>query len=161
MRITLTPGEYQHAAYAGFVRQAQNLCAGRVDAHGYRGAGYDIHIVGAVGEFVVARALGVFWAGPGTLRAPDVELGLLQVRSALRPDSRLIIHPSDPDDAPFVLVTGSGLVYDVRGWLMGHAAKDRRWWADPTGSRPAYFVPQGHLQPLTTLVEVAYAHQRD
>ncbi len=153
MRITLTPAEYQHAAYAGFVRQAQNLCAGRVDAHGYSGSGYDIHILGAVGEFVVARALDVFWSGPGTLRAPDV--GLLQVRTATRADSRLIVHPTDPDDAPFVLVTGSGLTYVVRGWLLGQDAKQPHWWADPTRSqRPAYFVPQAALRPVATLIGV-------
>ena len=151
MQITLAPAEFQHAAYAGFMRQTQNLCVGRNDAHGYHGTGYDIHILGAVGEYVVARALAVFWPGPGLLRAPDV--GPIQVRTATRLDSRLIIHPSDPDDAPFVLVTGAGLSYEVRGWMWGLNAKQPMWWTDPTGKRPAYFVPQKHLYDITALRE--------
>lgn len=153
MRITLTPGEYQHAAYAGFVRQVQNICAGRTDAHAYTGGGYDIHVLGAVGEFVVARALGRFWAGPGALRAADVGMGAggLQVRTSHRPDARLIVHPGDPNDDVFVLVTGTALAYTISGWLLGRDAKQRAYWTDPAGGRPAYFVPRAALRSIDQL----------
>lgn len=147
--VTLTPSEYLFAAHAGFLRQATNVCRGRRDAYGYVGSGYDIHVLGAVGEFVVARALGLFWSGPGTLRAPDV--ASLQVRTRSRSHYELIVHPDDDDDAAFVLVTGGGLQYHVHGWIEGRLAKKREWWRDPAGGRPAYFVPQRELWPLDNL----------
>lgn len=147
--ITLTPAEYVHAAQAGFLRQAANVCRGRRDAHGYSGDGYDIHVLGAVGEYVVARALGLFWAGPGRLAAPDV--GTLQVRTRSQADYDLIVHPRDADDAVFVLVTGQELRYVVRGWMYGRDAKQRHFWRDPAGNRPAFFVPQACLRRIEEL----------
>lgn len=150
LAVALTPNQYLFAAQAGFLRQASNVCKGRQDAHGYAGGGYDIHVLGAVGEFVVAQALNLFWAGPGTLRAPDV--GRLQVRTRSRSHYELIVHDGDDDDAAFVLVTGQGLSYQVHGWMYGLEAKARRYWRDPAGGRPAFFVPQADLRPMDLLL---------
>lgn len=150
-QITLKPAEYFHAAYAGFFRQATNICRGRVDAYNFNGNGYDVHVLGAIGEYVVARTLGIFWSGPGTLRASDVGRHI-QVRTRSRHDYELIVHPNDEDDAPFVLVTGQGLDYVVHGWIMGRDGKQREWWNDPARGRPAYFVPHTALRAMEELV---------
>lgn len=155
LAVTLSASEYLFAAQAGFLRQASNVCKGRVDAHGYQGSGYDIHVLGAVGEFVVARALGLFWAGPGTLRASDV--GRLQVRTRSRSHYELIVHQSDDAGAAFVLVTGAALSYQVHGWCYGLEAQQRHYWRDPAGGRPAFFVPQSDLRPLELLTGIEVA----
>ena len=152
MHIRLTPAEYVHAAHAGFMRQASNTCKGRIDAYGYSGIGYDLHIQGAIAEFVVAKAMRLFWTGLSAVGASDV--AGLQVRSSANHNYRLIVHPGDPDDAPFVLVTGNSLEYVVRGWIYGSEAKQQQYWQEPVKGRPAYFVPQSDLHSIDELQEV-------
>jgi hypothetical protein len=149
MNITLSPLEYTHAAQAGFLRQAANICKGRADAYGFSGDGYNEHITGAIGEFVVSLALGLPWRGPGSLRAPDV--GQLQVRATQRPNGSLILHDGDNDADPFVLVTGSFPTFTVRGYIWGRQGKRPQFWNDQI-KRPAYFVPQSALRPLSDLI---------
>lgn len=156
--ITLTEAQFRHAALAGFLRQAENIVAGRRDGYGFTGDGWAAHILGAVGEYAVAAALGIHWPGPGTLRAPDV--GQLQVRTRNRHSYELIIHPADENAAAFVLVTtdpATPLVYRVHGWLLGRHGKRREWWNDPAGGRAAYFIPQASLRPLGELAGLRVA----
>ena len=148
--VTLEPLEYLYAANAGFLRQSSNIVRGRRDAHGYSGGGYDVHITGAVGEFVAAKGLGLFWAGPGTLRGHDV--GVIQVRSTDREDGCLILHRDDPDGVPFVLVTGRYPRFQVRGWTLGSEGKKEKWWSEKVPGRPAFFVPQSALADPVLLV---------
>lgn len=150
--VQITALEFVHAANAGFLRQASNLLHGRKDAHGFEGDGWKTHIEGAVGEFAVAKALGLFWPGVGRLRAPDV--GELQVRSTPHPGGRLVIHPGDKDGDAYVLVRGELLRYEVVGWLRAGEGKLDRHWRDPTGkSRSAYFVPAAELHDISLLVK--------
>lgn len=152
LHIRLTPAEYVHAAHAGFMRQASNTCRGRADAYGYSGIGYDIHIQGAIAEFVVAKAMRLFWTGLSAIGASDV--AGLQVRSSINHNYRLIVHPADPDTAPFVFITGSGLEYVIRGWLYGADAKQEQYWEETVKGRPAYFVPQSELRSIDELYDV-------
>ena len=142
--INLTPAQVIIAASAGVLRQAENLKLGREPAHG-AGAlnNWQIHIEGALGEYALSKFLNIYWPGKGQLRAPDV--GLVDVRTATRPDSRLILHPDDPDDRQFWLLTGVNGRYMVRGWCWGRDGKKQKFWTDPTGGRPAFFVPQSAL----------------
>lgn len=149
MNVKLTIKEYVFAAFAGFSRHTENLEAGRIDSRNREGDGYDAHVHGAVCEFVVAKALGIFWPGPGVLWSADVGGGI-QVRSTKREWGSLIVHKEDADKAPFVLVTGCLLNYDVRGWLYGHECKQQGWWSAGDG-RPAFFVPQTALKPIEEL----------
>lgn len=154
MQITLTPNQFQMAAYAGFLMRVENLHAGRRAAYGCL-SGFDAQILGAVGEYVVSLGMGWPWDGPGRLRAPDVNG--VDVRTSSRADGALIVHPRDPSDRAFILVTASPdpLTYHLRGWVWGREAKQRAYWADPAGGRAAYFVPQTALHPLAALGEVA------
>src|SRR5688572_3645476 len=136
------------AAQVGVMREVQNRRAGRVHAHGCGpDNGWSQHIEGAAGELAVAKALGLFWSGAvGNLAADDV--GPLQVRTTRVEAGCLIVHPSDPADRAFVLVTGQAPDFMLRGWIMGRHAKRHKWWADPAGGRPAFFVPQRALQDV-------------
>lgn len=148
--VKLRPLEYTFAAYAGFLRQSDNLLSGRRDAYGFNGQGYDAHVVGAVAEFVVAKVLDVCWSGPGALRSADVGRSI-QVRSSPRHANCLIVHPDNPDWLPFVFVTGCLLDYVVQGWLYGGEAKFHGWWREPHPGRGAYFVPSSALRGIETL----------
>jgi hypothetical protein len=150
--ITINNIEYMHAAHAGFLREAANVLAERYDTNAGQRDAYSTHILGAVGEYVAARALDIFWAGPGRLRAPDV--GPLQIRTGTKHTHSLILHPSDADDDVFVLVTGSVKHYRVHGWIYGRDGKRREYWKDPDTGRPAFFVPQSALNDIADLPAV-------
>lgn len=150
MTVTLSWTEVMTAAQVGVMRQVQNLREGRRHRFGAKDEdGWGMHIEGAAGELVVAKALGLYWPGVGRLRAADV--GELQVRTRSLPTYDLIVHPDDDDDAPCVLVTGRVPTFEVRGWLLGKDAKQPRYWKDPAGGRPAFFVPQPALHPMDAL----------
>ena len=151
IRVTLTWHEFFRAAQTGVTRQIQNLAKGRQDFNGApEERGWQFHIEGACGECAVARALNQYWSGNlGDLKADDV--GALQVRTRRLHDYGLILHKKDPDDRIFVLVTGVAPELWVRGWLYAHEGKLEKWWSDPAGGRPAYFVPASALHPMHRL----------
>lgn len=144
MRIELTPAEIMLGAEAGVMRQVENLKIGRKPAYG---AGtendWQLHIEGCLAEMAMAKYLGVYWAGKGKLRHPDV--GDMDVRTRSKSHYRLILHKEDPDDRVFWLMCGVNGKYDVVGWIRGRDGKQEQYWSDPAGGRPAYFVPQEHL----------------
>jgi hypothetical protein len=146
--VILTDSEMHIAATVGALRQIENIFKGRQHAYaGPRDASWQMHIEGAAGEQAFAKWSGRYWNGNlGDLDADDV--GHVQVRTTGRPDGRLILHPLDPDDRPFVLVTGISPRFVLRGWIRGSDGKQQQWWRDPVGGRPAYFVPQSALRPM-------------
>ena len=151
--VTLDRAEFVYAACRGVERQVDNVLAGRHDRYGGQQVEpYRAHVEGACGEYAVALYMGQPWDGAlGNLRAADVG-PTVQVRAGLEDHYRLILHPSDPDDHAFILVTGRAPRLTIRGWLLGREGKQQCWWQDPKGSRPAYFVPQSALQPISRAV---------
>ncbi len=149
--IKLTTKEIICGATMGVLRQVENLKLGRAPAHG-AGASNDwqIHIEGCLGEFAAAKELGRFPFGMPVFRGSDLG-GNLEVRTRSASWYDLILHPEDHDDARYVLVTGVNGEYDVRGWILGRDGKLDKYWADPAGGRPAFFVPQKALQPLSAI----------
>ena len=72
----------------------------------------------------------------------------------------LLLHPRDLDDAPYVLMTGGGGAYQVRGWIMGRDGKQEKYWGDRANqNRPAYWVPQSALNPIESHIDYITAHQ--
>lgn len=149
--VALSGSEFLQASMVGVMRQIQNIRAGRTDKHGCDPAnGWTPHVEGACGEMAVAKCFGLFWSGAvGNLRLDDV--GALQVRTAGSHTDRLILHPEDRDDRAFIHVTGLAPDFQIHGWMMGAEAKRPEWWSDPTGKRPAFFVPTASLRDLDTL----------
>ena len=150
--ISLAPFEILIAANVGIMRHTQNLKRRKSNAHGSTsGNDWQYHVEGALGEYAVARALGLFWNGSiGDLAASDV--GKYQVRTRSRDYYDLIIHPSDDDGDRFILVTGQNGEYELRGWILGQEGKMRGFWKDPASNgRHAYFVPQTMLNDMESL----------
>ena len=148
IEMELTSDELELAAMIACKRQIQNLFLGRCDAYGAkREGGWSLHIEGAAGEMAVAKWSRSWWAGNlGDLCADDV--GKVQVRTRSRHDYELPIHPSDPDDRAFILVTGLAPRFVLRGWIWGREGKRQEWWRDPAGGRPAFFVPHTAMRLL-------------
>lgn len=141
--VKLSMPEVMQAVIVGVMRQMHNIKAGNTHLYGgHEDQGWQYHIEGAMGELALAKHLGVFW-GIGLKGGADV--GRHQVRTTSRTGNRLIIHPDDADDERFYLVIGVNGKYQIMGWIMGRDAKDKKYWTDPTGSRPAYFVPSDDL----------------
>lgn len=144
VEVSLSPSEMMAAALAGVMRQVENCARSRTPRFGAGTASdWQLHIEGCLGEYVIAKFLGVFWPGKGKLRAADV--GEVDVRTRSRDHYELILHESDPDDRVFWLVCGANGKYRVKGWITGQDGKKPLYWKDPAGGRPAYFVPQSAL----------------
>lgn len=145
MNVSLTKDELMQAVIVAAQRNVDNLFNNRKDAHGAsRDNGWNLHIEGAAGEMAVAKYLNRYWYGNiGNLKANDV--GSHEVRTTPKHENRLIVHKSDPDDRYFILVTGLSPEFKIRGFMLGSDAKQEKYWSDPAGGRPAYFVPAGDL----------------
>jgi len=142
--IRLTLSEMQIAAHVGIQRQLQNLKNSARPAYGAGSSNdWQLHVEGALGEMALAKHLGIYWDGKGQMRAPDV--GCFDVRTRSRHTYDLIVHERDDDDRYIYLLTGGNGVYRFHGGIYARDAKDERYWRDPAGGRPAYFVPQNKL----------------
>lgn len=151
IRIHLTAAELNLAARMGCMRQISNLYKDRQDAYGCPlTVGWQVHIEGCAGELAVAKHLNLFWNGNfENLKADDV--GHFQVRTADSHGKRLILHDKDPDERPFILVTGMAPNFLIQGWIRAKDGKQSRYWSDPAGGRAAYFVPKEELRPMSEL----------
>lgn len=154
IEIKLTSQEILKGAMVGIMRQTENL---KKKAQPAYGAGskddWQLHIEGALGECALAKYLNVYWSGKGEMRNPDV--GPFDVRTRSRHDYELILHPNDPDERTFWLLTGSNGVYRIHGCIKGKDGKKKEFWKDPAGGRPAFFVPQSELTLRQEIQELA------
>lgn len=145
--VTLSWPEVHYGVGIGSRRQMFALQKNLQHANGLESSinDWSIHIEGACAEEAVAKYLNIFWSGSiGELLTPDV--GKFQVRSTPLAHGRLIVQKKDPDDAVFILATGTIPRFIIVGWMYGHEAKRGEWWCDPQGTnRHAYFVPQSAL----------------
>lgn len=150
---TLDTKEMLIAAQVGVIRQIENTKKARVPAHGQEpDRNYQDHIIGAMGEMVVAKALNLWWQGMFVFRGPDV---VVQVRTADGLRKRLILHPSDKDDEIFVHVRTDGLGYfELVGWIKAKDGKRPEYWSDPTKkNRHAFFVPNDKLNDMDSIFD--------
>lgn len=144
IEVKLTPAQMLIAAQVGVQRQVQNLARGNKDAHGASTeVGWQINIEGAMGEYALSKYLDKFWDGKGEWGLCDV--GDFDVRTRSRHYYDLIVHDSDDGDRFIFLITGLNGSYRIHGGMYAREAKQQKYWKDPAGGRPAYFVPQSDL----------------
>lgn len=141
IEVRLTPSEMLLAANAGVMRQIENLKSGKSrNTHGYDEKDpWGTHIEGCAGEMAVAKILNQYWKGKGERGERDV--GADDVRTSAEHHFRLILHPNDDSNVIFWHVTGRDGVYKIHGWVYAEEGKNPKYWQDPKGNRPAYFVP--------------------
>jgi hypothetical protein len=142
--IELTSAEIMMAAQAGIMRQVENI---KKKSQAYYGASttsdWQLHIEGCLGEFALSKFLNVWWGGKGNKRDTDVDI--YDVRTTPLHSNRLILHPDDPDDRVFWLLTGHNGSYKIQGWIKGRDGKQQKYWVDPKTNRPAFFIPSSDL----------------
>lgn len=151
--MRLTYAQISIASMVATMRHVNNRKHGRPQRYGMTKFVWDAEIESCCAEMAVAALLNLYWDG-GTLNCyteRDVG-GIVDVRWTDRANGRLILHKDDPDDVPFVLVTGTNGAYTIVGWLFARDGKRDEYWCDPTGEgRPAYFVPQKALRPVSEI----------
>ena len=110
---------------------------------------WENHIIGCIGEYCVAKHLGLFWNGSlGHLHAKDV--GDVQVRATSYYQGELMIHDEDLDNDVFVFVRGKGLVWTIHGWAWGRDVKQDKFWNIKI-KRHAYTVGPEILRDMAIL----------
>lgn len=132
-------------ATVGVTRQISSLRKGLKDSYGFKGDGWGAHIEGDCGELAAAKALNRYWGGSVDTFKRGGDVGPIQVRTRSKPHYELIVREDDPDDAIFVLLTGSCPTYEVVGTIKGSEAKQPEWLKTHGGRPPAYFVPHEAL----------------
>jgi hypothetical protein len=151
--VSLTAPELLIASNIGMMRRISNLkrniCA-KYGAPDKEGA-WEIDVIACMGEMAVAKHFNLFWAGSvNNFSAVDVG-GLIEVRTRRQSWHQLILHPADKDHLPYVLVHADPPAFDLIGWAYGADGKQDKYWSDPAGNRPAFFVPQADLRPIEML----------
>lgn len=153
MRVKLSAPEMALAAQLGCMRTINAITRQSRAAHGLtnQDVSWQLAIEGAMGEWAVAKALGVM---PAMTTLPTYTGDLaqrLEVRTTPRAQGRLILHASDPSDRPYFLAIGRDGTYTIAGWAWGYEGKRTEYWDDPGTGRPAFFVPQHQLHPLADI----------
>ena len=158
IHVLLNYQDYVHAAYGGFTRYVNNRANGKQETRGAsQENGWDIQINGALGEAVVARALGTFWA-PGHRGGADV--ANYQVRAT--PLRFLCLHDDDRHKGIYILARwnrDNSREWIVRGWLDAQDGVKPEYWSDKyNNGRPAYWVPETALRSIYDLPRISQAH---
>ena len=109
------------------------------------------YILGAVGEYAVAKYLGKFYDGNvGNLEAVDVG-GEYEVKTTPVPTGHLIIKPEAKEAKPFVLAVVEDMTVRLPGWMKGTDIKQEQYKRADQYGRVLYWVPQSDLHPMSTL----------
>ena len=109
------------------------------------------YILGAVGEYAVAKYLGKFYDGNvGNLEAVDVA-GEYEVKTTPVPTGHLIIKPEAKEAKPFVLAVVEDMMVRLPGWMKGADIKHEQYKRADQHGRASYWVPQSDLHPMSTL----------
>ena len=153
MKVILTEAEMHVAEAVGNLRQSEAVAKGLPDKHGLNPAlGKQVHILGACGEMAFCKALNLYWPCSVNVFKSESDVGSdIEIRTRSKDWYDLLVREDDPDNKNYVLVTGQGCIFNVRGWFKGGEAKRPRF-RKPYGNRePAYFVPQECLHSINEL----------
>lgn len=151
--VVLTPEELRICAWVGKMRQENAEKLHRAPGLGpSHASGGLLHIRGAECEFACSLMLNLSWRPAiGQIDQRDVG-GLIEVRSTVLQNGKLIIKPTD-DDAIFALIVKEGVTrFRFGGWIFSSEAK---LYPLVTGKGdPAHFIKQRDLWSLNDLKRV-------
>ena len=152
VNVHITAEEFARCVVVGMRRFVSSSVKGHNHASTYERTFYarlEEETVGAVGEYAFCKYHGYTWEeSVDTFHSvPDVGTKF-EVRATRRDDGCLIVRENDPEDRVYILVTGTAPEVVIRGWVWGREAKQPQFLKNPSGYRPAWFVPQGNLRKL-------------
>lgn len=161
LALELSGQEMVTAGTVGLRRHVAAIVKGKRPVHGAQGNGhpgaFDNHILGAMAEFAVARALNLFWAPNIGLTAKGDVGGLIEVRARTQDGTGLdlAIRPGDGTNSPHVLVHCDPPLFRIIGWIFAREAASiaGSCWNEKRG---LWFVPHVALRPMEELKQ--YIH---
>ena len=135
------------------VNEAKGL-RGRNGGASFGSKALEIHLLGAAGEMAVASYLGMksFLYQATEAERGSCDLPGIDVKTRSKANYDLIVQKNEPAEKKYVLVTIQDKTTLIHGWIHGGEAMQEKFWADPAGGRPAYFVGKEHLRPMETLL---------
>lgn len=144
LEVELDYPQIMMCVYAGGVRHLQFLKRGARPMYGKDvSTVWGEQIEGALSEYALAKHLNVHWEGVGVAGGND--LAEEEVRVTKLINGSLLLHPKDQDNKRYWLLTGENGKYTIHGYIYGKDGKQEKFWRDPVGGRPAFFVPQSAL----------------
>lgn len=155
--LTLSPADIIRADKIALLRQTVAEHYHRLGKNGAAAVGtaaLNLNIKGARAEHAFrnfVRGLGYKWNWfmENIYNIPDFEHAArlpVDVKAISARHHKLLIQHDDPDWVYVLVDASQHPTYHIRGCIKGCDAKQKQWWADPVGGRPAYFVPQVALQ---------------
>lgn len=154
--VTLTWSEVLFAAQAAAMRRVQGMKHSLAQCHGggpRADALWQIDAISCLGEMALAKHLDRFWSATiGDVTSADVGT-FYQVRATEWANGRLILHPEDKDDQPYVLARVRENIVTLVGWVYARDGKRQDYWSAPPTNpdRLAFFVPNGALHDMTEI----------
>ncbi len=155
--IALSPPQMDDGTRAGTARHFCHRNAGRPD-HACMDDGLRADIIGACAERAIAKSFSIPWDGRyfnlgewKNWRRTGHDVGPFEVRASEWDSACLLLHPSDPDDSPFILVIARGHLFCAVGWILGGDGKRVGEWREGQHGRPCFYVPQSALRPMRDL----------
>jgi len=158
INFVFTKEERKIAADEGYRRQKVNEkrnLRGRNGGAEKGNTAQKIHLIGAAGEMAVASLLGLkehLYEETDAKRGsydlpPDID-----VKTTQKHINDLIVQLDDVKTKRYVLVSIEKKECIIHGWVEAERAMKEIFIKDPVGGRPAYFVPKGILNPMSTLI---------
>lgn len=138
-------------------RQSLNQRLGLKGRNGGPASGDDalrMHLLGAAGELAVADRLSLrqFLYQETTAVRGSCDLPPnIDIKTRARHWHDLICQLDERPGKILVLVTMQDKLTFIHGWIKSCDAMQEQWRKDPAVGRPAYFVPQSALSPLSSL----------
>ena len=161
--VVLTERELMLGAIAGVQRQVESQRGSNsgkeTNSHyesKYNSVGpgglWNNHIEGALGEFAVAKFLGLYPSGITEQDATDVGEHY-EVRTRGLEYQELFVKKKDNPDKYYILAQGSFGEYTIRGWITGFEVFDHpEWFHNNSGKLSyCYWVPHEFLSSIETL----------
>jgi hypothetical protein len=165
--IKLTEREILLAASSGVQREVEclrKLESGKNATSNYErtcnsvgpGGLWNNHIEGALGEFAVAKYLGLY---PGAITGEaETDVGeFYEVRTRPKTYQELFVKKKDKPDKYYILVQGSFGDYTLIGWISGFEVFDHPEWFHNNSGKLSYqyWVPHKNLYSIETLPKEA------
>jgi len=151
VKVTLTKAEAKAATTKAVIINERRRAYGSVGKNNQDKATYKkSNIIGYLGEAAVAKALGIQVEGPTPYDKSKADLSEdIQVRTTPYEGGHLLLSKDDHSAHRFILVTGGGVDFTLRGWFYGYEGQVEHYWKDlANNGRPAYFIPQCDLRPM-------------
>lgn len=124
--VTLTNEEMRAAAYGGVERRIHGITKGRRSTHpetpDHKQNWWQSDIIGAIGEFAVAKALGTVW-NPTIGQVNRKDVLDFEVRTTEQPTPLLRYRGHNDPSSKYILCSYRGNQVLIQGWLPGYTVK--------------------------------------